>query len=233
MPEIIKDGKHYWTFPGMPYQVDEQMRALLNFYLRTHPETGALDIERWSVYPNNSTARKLAPLLTLLQNITDRNVQANNHSGSMRVMRFIEINRWQKRLDFYHETVGELMATAPDVSAGNPDIPASMRLFKEVVQPLFLGWYPNELEPFASQPGPFSSQGDRAVMDLYSPYMMANQLHVTAEAQKQAYEKFKQDLIDNATKIFTEHLPVIPLLNLLPVAIALAVGMGIYNRIKK
>lgn len=230
--QVTKNGMKFWAFPALPYNVSDQVRALLNWYLRTHPETGELDTSTWAVYPNNATPRNLEPLLDLLQDITNQNRDMIDIGISANQPFEIQNERWQLRLNFYKSTVAAMMETTPDVSAGHPDVPGSYELYELVVQPLFLGWFPNSLEPFASQPGPYSSQTGHSAPDLYFPYMMANQTAVAIGAQQDAYDRFIQDLKDRTAMIFTEYLPLMPALGALPWIVVGAIGLAVYGRLK-
>ena len=230
--QVTKNGMKFWAFPSLPYNVNDQVRSLLNWYMRTHPETGEVDLSTWAVYPNNATARNLAPLLDYLQDLTNKNRDQIDIGVSANQPFDIQNERWQARLDFYKANVASAMASTPDVSAGNPQVPGSYELYTNVVMPLFTGWFPNELEPFASQPGAYSSQTDHASMDIYFPFMMANQVAVAMAAQQQAYDLFIEDLKDRTAKVFTEYLPIMPALGALPWIVVGAIGLAVYGRLK-
>jgi hypothetical protein len=236
MPEQIeKDGKKFWRFPKLPFDVGQQTRAIYNYYMRTNPETGELIQTEWATHPNNSTPATLGPLLRMLRRITDQNAAALAPKPI-----FGDIGRlkddqakWEERLAFYEAKVAELVQIDPDVPVGTPGSDVAQQLGALVVEPLFLGWYPNEILPFSGQGSPYAGQVGQSVMDLYMPYTIANQVAITEAALAENYELFKQDLKYNAKRFFTETLPNLPGLNVRPYVIAAALGFGIYSWVKR
>jgi len=228
--QLEKDGKKFWRFPALPYEVGNQVRALYNYYIRTNPETGLVELDKWAVYPNNSTPRTLGPLLDLLLAITVENgfAMLGNDNDQLRDNH----NRWATRLQFYRDKVAELALTGPDTPVGGSS-PVSKELARYVVEPLFLGWYPHDVAPFSEQPPPYSSQIQQSLLDLYSPYTIANQLAISGETLATKYANFKKDLADSTDEFFNDTLPNLPGLNVLPYVIAGAIGLGIFTWIKK
>jgi hypothetical protein len=230
-----KDGKKFWKFPELPYNVGEQTRAIYNYYMRTDPETGAFVQNQWATYPNHSTPRSLGPLLAMLRGITEANAakvaQMPGFDDEARII--AEHNRWVERLDFYEAKRQELAQIDPDQPVGVSTNAVSRELGTYIVEPLFLGWYPTTTPPFSEQPGVFSKtpQEQQSVMDLYVPFSLANQIAINRQVLDEAYEQFKQDLKDNAQKLFEEHLPNIAgALGVLPWVFVGAIGLGLYYR---
>lgn len=235
MPELItKDGMNFWQFPEMPFDVAKRMRALLNYYLRTDPETDEIDLTQWAVYPNNATPKLLTPLITYLERITALNSEklAYGHVANWAQM-VLENSRWIQRLEFYRDTITGIMAEDPDVMPGDPSNPLSVELATNVIEPLFLGWYPNDQEPFSEMPGPYSWQDGQAVMDLYLPYSQANQLVISEASESEEWDLFLDDLKARTLNLLTEVLPIIPTLKIIPLAVGLAVFVGVLSRVKK
>jgi hypothetical protein len=232
--QIEKDGKKYWKF-NLPFDVGKKTRAIYNYYMRTDPETGVLAEDQWAVYPNHSTPRSLGPLLRMLQEITNANAakvaQMPGFDDEARII--TEHNRWQERLAFYEAKRQELEGIAPDEPVGTQN-PVSKELGTYIVEPLFLGWYPTTTPPFSDQPGVFSEtpQEQQAVMDLYTPFSLANQIAINRQVYDEAYEQFKQDLKDNAAKFFEENLPegLSTALGVLPFVVVGAIGLGLFYR---
>lgn len=229
-----KDGKKFWKFPDLPYNVGEQTRAIYNYYMRTDPVTGAFVEDQWATYPNHSTPRSLGSLLRMLRKITDANAakvaQMPGFNDEARII--AEHNRWSERLAFYEAKREELEGIEPDEPVGTQK-PVSKELATYIVEPLFLGWFPNTTPPFSEQPGVFSEnpQSQQSVMDLYVPFSLANQIAINRQVLDESYEQFKQDLKDNAQKLFEEHLPNIAgALGVLPWVVVGAIGVGLYYR---
>jgi hypothetical protein len=232
--QIERDGMKFWKFGNLPFDVGEKVRAIYNFYMRTNPETGAFAADEWAVYPNNSTPRTIGPLLKMLRKLTDLNGAAlAHHPGFPPWDRMKEDHAlWSTRLAFYEAKQQELFAIDPNQAVGITGNAVSTEMATYIVEPLFLGWFPNEVEPFASQPGVFSNQDARSVMDLYQPFTMANQVAIVNQNIDDAYAAFKQDLKDNAAKVFTEHIPLLPALKVLPFVVLAALGLGIFVAVK-
>jgi hypothetical protein len=235
---VETDGKKFWRFPELPYDVGQQVRALYNFYMRTNPQTGLVELDKWAVYPNNSTPKTLGPLLDMLALITAQNavalagiaVAGLPPAAAQRMGD--DHSRWVERLQLYQAKVAELVQVEPDSPVGGGSA-VSKELARYVVEPLFLGWYPHDVAPFSSQPPPYSSQIGQSVMDIYSPYTMANQLAITEAALADAYAQFKRDLAENAEVVFTEIIPVIPALKAVPFLVAGAVGLALFTWLRK
>jgi len=233
MPEqITRDGMNFWAFPNLPFDIGERMKALLDFYLRTDPVTNVVDLKQWAVYPNNATPRNLLPLIEFLQTLTQKNADTIDIGWSDWDPKAVENNRWRERLDFYAAVVQGLYAEQPDVSVGDPTNSASLELATSVVEPLFLGWYPNNQEPFSTMPGPYGQQETRAVMDLYFPFAMANEIKVENKFQNEAWTRLKTNLLESARKVLTEYIPVIPVFKFLLGAVAVGLVIGVATRTK-
>lgn len=233
MPELIeKDGKHFWAFPELPFDVARQTETLLNYYLRTDPATGEIDETRWLTYPNNATPRKLLPVLEYLQTLTDLNTTMLADEPGMADwgQMVTENDRWRQRLDFYVMTVTGILAEDPDVMAGDSSNPLSLELANNVVNPLLLGWYPNDLEPFSTMPRPYSGQNVRSVMDLYFPYSQANQLAISLAVMAALWDDFVEDLKQRANVVINYAAGAI---SLLPIAVAFGIGFAVFSKLKK
>jgi hypothetical protein len=232
MPKRVEiGGKKYWQFPELPYDVSDQIRQIYNWYMRTDPQTGELaDVTQWATYPNHATPANLAPLLRLLRTIADRNaerLEADLPQGIWyevpRMRR--ENDGFRTRLGFYQDRIDELLDTDPNVNVGDQTENAK-QLSRLVVEPLFFGWYPNDVWPFSEQGPPFASQTEQSVLDLYLPFSIANQATVSKAALDQAWEDFKTDLQDR----FNAVVPVIPALTILPFALVGALALAGYMR---
>lgn len=229
----LSDGRLFWKFPDLPFDKGEMAGAIYDYYLRMDPATGEIDDKKWAIYPNNSTPNLLTPLMAFLQRVTDQNdarlaeltlraVQPPN-LGQMQA----DQNRWKARLGFYQATVFSLLQTNPDVSAGSTS-EASKQINRFVVEPLFLGWFPNDVEPFASQPPPYSSQPGQSVMDVYMPLTLANQTVISKAALDEAWDLFKKELGDRFKKVIEVlHDRVLIPLGFLPWVAVAAAGIGI------
>ena len=187
MPEKIdKDGKKFWAFPKLPFDVGARTASIYDFYMRTNPETGELVKDQWAVYPNNSTPRTLGPLLDFLTTITTLNaVKLASMPGFGDVARLKDDHaNWVSRLAFYRAKREELFEIDPDQPVGTQN-PVSKELALYIVEPLFLGWYPTDTPPFSTQAGIYSQnpQEVQSVMDLYMPLTIANQIAITRKSQ--------------------------------------------------
>jgi hypothetical protein len=244
MPELVeKQNQSFWEFPELPFDVGQRIKALIDFYLRSNPETGKVDTSETFVYPNNATPRLLLPLLDYLQRVTNSNTilltEMPAFSGYAQMM--LELERWQERLNFYSATTQGLFADGPDICAGDSSNAVSLELATNVVNPLLLGWYPNAQEPFSLQPGVFSQQTERAVPDAYYPYALANQIAVSLKAQSEMWEDYKAavresvaDAIEATGLALDKAAGALKFgIGLLPVAVALGVGFAVFSRLKK
>ncbi len=165
-----RDGKFFWAFPELPFDVQEQVSTIYDFYMRTDPTTGDVNHKQWAVYPNNSTPKNLLILLAFLEKVTAQNSVALASLVSEGA-KFIAADQayWEARLAFYRAKLEELAAIAPDQMLGVQNNEVSHALGHDVVEPLFLGWYPEHTPPFSEQPTPYGHQTVQSVLDLYMP----------------------------------------------------------------
>lgn len=236
-PERIDDdGKLFWKFPALPYNVGEEVRTIYDWYMRTSPETGAeVDLSQWATYPNNATANKLLPLLETLDKISSQAKEKIDASPNMgwfleNPRMRDEIDLFRTRLGAYKATLGQLITQGHgDVMVGTTDNAAAELLSAQVVEPLFLGWYPNAVWPFSEMGPPYSEQTEQTVMDLYLPFSIANQAQISNAALSEAVAQLRKDLRDR----FNATIPVIPALSMLPFILALAAGVAAFTWLRK
>jgi len=230
------DGKLFWKFPALPYAVGEEVRAIYDWYMRTSPETGAeVDLTQWAAYPNNTTANKLVPLLDTLDKISSQakeKIDASPNAGWLLEnprMRD-EIDLFRTRLGAYKATVGQLIQEGHgDVMVGTTDSEPASMLSSLVVEPLFLGWYPNDVWPFSEMGPPYSEQDQQTVMDMYLPFSIANQAQISSAALTEAADELRKELRDR----FNATLPGVPALQALPFILALAAGAAAFTWLRK
>jgi len=237
------DGQRcFWKFPNLPYDISERVRSLYDYYMRLDPATGKVRENVWAVYPNNSTPASLAVLLAYLRRITDathaRLVEEREKiillAGEAAIPVLLQNlwtdhQRWLERLAFYEQKVTALRAIDPNTPVGS-GTQVAQQLGHYVAEPLLLGWYPNEVEPFSQQPSPYSGQVGQSTLDLYTPMTIANQMAVTKAAWEDNWNLFKKDLRDNAGQVFQEFPAAFAAL---PWIAAIGIGIGIAILISK
>jgi hypothetical protein len=217
MPEVARPGvEHSLHFkdqeedPWVGMFDKNFLRSVFDYYFRTDPQTGYFMQYQGFIYPNNCTPKKLRPLMEWLDEVTGLLVFIEG--STLNVIRGFgipegeqerlenETRRWYDRFQFYldeWEALLDLEENGETVML-LADNDASRRLGRYIVEPLFLGWYPNHEspvpEPFASQPPPYSSQRLQTPPDLGTPISLINQFRMTRESLDDAMEKFFPDL---------------------------------------
>jgi hypothetical protein len=210
------------------------LKSIFDYYFHTDPATGYFVPNVSFLYPNNVTPKKLEPLfnwliyvnrlldavaggtLTLGGSATHifQGYTANEQDRLRR-----ELWQWKERFEFYRDILLELLGTqeqarvegepVPEIMLGAPN-ELSARLGQLVIEPLFLGWYPNDPQvwyPFSEMGRPYSFQTVQAPPDLNTPFSLINQLEVAEAAYEASEEMFWPDVataiketVDEATE---------------------------------
>lgn len=226
----------FWPLPARPKHHEGIVEKTLIYYTRTNPKTG--EVSDLTTYPNNMTPRRLQPFLKMLQTLTvesrkfilKKKAQAEFDYNVNPFYTFVSSKDyweqvwnwqqdWQERLTFYIDFVYRMMKKSPDAMVGDGDDPDAVELATFVTDPLFYGWYPNDVEPFKDQPPPYSSQTEQAGMDLMSTFSIANIAGVLEKSVNDSFVRFKKDLEDATGDI-------IDTINM--ALVAGLIGLGIY-----
>lgn len=228
-------GLCFWPFPPTPQSRKNIVKDTVEYFLRTDLKTGKISPR--SVFPNNATVENFGELMVFLQAVTD---EARSSLMNILVKSGIDIalfpgvffttpisdmqrawndlGRWQDRLDHYEEFVEKVYEANPGAMVGAEDSDSKM-LSNFVAEPLFFGWYPNDLPPFSEQPMPYSAQTGQAGMDLGTPFSIATQAGVLGISIDRAAAAFKGDLKDGAEEALETGTKAL---------IFVLVGLGIY-----
>ena len=151
-------------------------------------------VRDWSVFMLGSTPNRVQPFiwaagLEILEELTDRLVDANTKRGAPPDQLSSDLARWLVRLDEYYWRVSEV-----------GDLYDRFETLWTVTAPLLLGWYggPDGTDPLPEggyRPG-FDPQ-ERQLADIGTPYRLASQLGVAEafERDRPSYRKEMQGVI--------------------------------------